>query len=452
MYNTQLVLLKWRGKRWAPKTRSGCTTCRKRRVKCDETRPICHACARLYHECIYRATSYQEIWGIDTHRENESAAICCALLTTRPRVSLYTSEETYHLSIYDQAVAPWLSTYSQPIFFDKVLPVWAAQHKAVKHALVALTMAGEQQYLSLCTKQHRRKWHYSETLKHMYSPTISRDVMMLASVILWIHDNIMGDNPPATTHMKGFIHVMLAYQKARAPVEIGKDLDCTIWRGFLHWAQRAQCCPDTNLTAAAVAVVRKKFKFAALDRLNQAVCMANGDALLFVQSVVWACDQGDDKNISLLTFGEVRSFLHSWYTSMLVETESSIDDRTILTCHYLIMDLLIRAQERETRQLSPDLVDDVEGLDIFESMLTSLESISIESLTQRPGKKDLILPIIPVALEAERLAPKLSHRARIRDFLAQARRVESFWSTNFVSSAISMSETRADTCHRTPTI
>ncbi|KAK9458727.1 uncharacterized protein V1516DRAFT_116717 [Lipomyces oligophaga] len=37
------------------RTRSGCYTCRKRRVKCDETRPICNRCKKGQRECLFPA-------------------------------------------------------------------------------------------------------------------------------------------------------------------------------------------------------------------------------------------------------------------------------------------------------------------------------------------------------------------------------------------------------------
>ncbi|KAJ6780674.1 hypothetical protein PWT90_01334 [Aphanocladium album] len=41
-----------RQKRWAPRVRTGCLTCRKRRVKCDETKPVCMRCVKVGRECI----------------------------------------------------------------------------------------------------------------------------------------------------------------------------------------------------------------------------------------------------------------------------------------------------------------------------------------------------------------------------------------------------------------
>lgn len=42
-----------RQKRWAPKSRSGCLTCKKRRIKCDEGRPSCGRCLASNRDCEY---------------------------------------------------------------------------------------------------------------------------------------------------------------------------------------------------------------------------------------------------------------------------------------------------------------------------------------------------------------------------------------------------------------
>ncbi|KAH7378960.1 fungal-specific transcription factor domain-containing protein [Cadophora sp. MPI-SDFR-AT-0126] len=42
-----------RRSRIPPRSKSGCWTCRTRKVKCDETRPACRQCVRLGHNCDY---------------------------------------------------------------------------------------------------------------------------------------------------------------------------------------------------------------------------------------------------------------------------------------------------------------------------------------------------------------------------------------------------------------
>ncbi|KAF7548813.1 hypothetical protein G7Z17_g6807 [Cylindrodendrum hubeiense] len=39
------------GNRGGPRSRTGCHTCRRRKVKCDETKPVCRRCARLSRPC-----------------------------------------------------------------------------------------------------------------------------------------------------------------------------------------------------------------------------------------------------------------------------------------------------------------------------------------------------------------------------------------------------------------
>ncbi|KAE8376837.1 hypothetical protein BDV26DRAFT_228048 [Aspergillus bertholletiae] len=41
-------------RRFPPRSRTGCWTCRSRKVKCDEKHPRCNQCTRLGHDCDYR--------------------------------------------------------------------------------------------------------------------------------------------------------------------------------------------------------------------------------------------------------------------------------------------------------------------------------------------------------------------------------------------------------------
>lgn len=57
--------------RLPPRSRTGCWTCRIRKVKCDEGRPVCGQCTRLGHVCDYSARlTFRE----DTSRVTERMA------------------------------------------------------------------------------------------------------------------------------------------------------------------------------------------------------------------------------------------------------------------------------------------------------------------------------------------------------------------------------------------
>ncbi|EXU95370.1 hypothetical protein X797_011558 [Metarhizium robertsii] len=40
-----------RARKWAPKVKTGCITCRRRRIRCDETRPVCKNCVKAARDC-----------------------------------------------------------------------------------------------------------------------------------------------------------------------------------------------------------------------------------------------------------------------------------------------------------------------------------------------------------------------------------------------------------------
>lgn len=54
-------------RRFHKKSRKGCATCKKRRVKCDEKRPICGNCERMGIECVYLVSESQNIESITPH-------------------------------------------------------------------------------------------------------------------------------------------------------------------------------------------------------------------------------------------------------------------------------------------------------------------------------------------------------------------------------------------------
>lgn len=128
-----------------PRVRSGCLTCRKRKVKCDEQRPHCHNCTRLRRTCIYVETSNSPRRGADyrggpvdlTRRSTTDIAEEATMMPTTPSGDLsvqsppplaLTGTETWttplnlfgfgtnaDLSVQDQSgVFGWLESSSSP--------------------------------------------------------------------------------------------------------------------------------------------------------------------------------------------------------------------------------------------------------------------------------------------------------------------------------------------------
>lgn len=68
------------------KSRSGCLTCRKRRVKCDEARPSCRRCARLDLKCVFP--------GSDSSSNNNVTSTAAAATTIPAAPATVTNSDT----------------------------------------------------------------------------------------------------------------------------------------------------------------------------------------------------------------------------------------------------------------------------------------------------------------------------------------------------------------------
>ncbi|KAH8892907.1 hypothetical protein GQ53DRAFT_718521 [Thozetella sp. PMI_491] len=121
------------------KSQTGCYTCKKRRIKCDETRPHCENCSRSRKECggyptIGRAaqptTSWSELIGANS--------IIPGLRTGR------TGREGRALEFFQYVVAPSFSLYPDHRFWAESVHVASLQDPAARHAVIAISSLVEQ--------------------------------------------------------------------------------------------------------------------------------------------------------------------------------------------------------------------------------------------------------------------------------------------------------------------
>lgn len=56
------------------RVRSGCLTCRARKVKCDELRPICRNCTRLKRRCVFKPRKSRQLYGPSSQLTQDTSA------------------------------------------------------------------------------------------------------------------------------------------------------------------------------------------------------------------------------------------------------------------------------------------------------------------------------------------------------------------------------------------
>ncbi|CAH0026133.1 unnamed protein product [Clonostachys rhizophaga] len=103
------------------KVRTGCIQCKKRRVKCDETKPTCQKCAWHTLDCSY-------------------AAPLKSPAHVRPDDPPFSFEDFGLLRHWDEATAVSLApNRSLQVAMREVVPLLATHHKFLMHALLSLT-------------------------------------------------------------------------------------------------------------------------------------------------------------------------------------------------------------------------------------------------------------------------------------------------------------------------
>lgn len=110
-----------------PKVRSGCKTCKIRRVKCDETHPSCKRCTSTGRKC--------DGYGFSTVTfENQTLSV----LQRKFNNLQGTSDEKRGFSFFLQNTAPELSGYFATEFWGQLIIQASIAEPSLRHALIAL--------------------------------------------------------------------------------------------------------------------------------------------------------------------------------------------------------------------------------------------------------------------------------------------------------------------------
>ncbi|CAI7612973.1 unnamed protein product [Penicillium pancosmium] len=127
------------------KTRSGCLTCKSRRIKCDETKPSCLRCVTTKRICEGYSTSPQQALSFDSLTDDERRAF------------LFFRSRTAHRIFGHRDVENWLPTLLQ--IGHKEAPV--------KHALTALASLHESLEPGNASTSIRRSGKHAEISAQM---------------------------------------------------------------------------------------------------------------------------------------------------------------------------------------------------------------------------------------------------------------------------------------------
>ena len=119
-----------------PKVRSGCTTCKIRRVKCDETKPVCQKCTTTGRKCDGYGRQASK-----NHHLNDAILVVPSSLQVKARG---TDPEMRSFEYFRLRTAPALSIFHDSGFWTQVVLQMGHQEPAVMHAAITLSLFHEQ--------------------------------------------------------------------------------------------------------------------------------------------------------------------------------------------------------------------------------------------------------------------------------------------------------------------
>lgn len=423
-----------RVRKWTPKVRTGCQTCRRRRVKCDEQKPSCLRCSRLNLECRYDnvATVADESQTHGTAAGQQPRKVDNLGNSLTP---IYGSaEENRYLNIYISNSAPWIARYADLAFFCEILPQTSWHHSTIKHALVAVAMASEEfTGVRQSVKPYRRLWHYNQALRHLISQDQrDQDVAMMACVLFFVHDNLMNQAKSAMLHFHAFLKMVAERRNVKIRLNQPHELEATILRNMTFWAHAADRTFAEPPDEKTIHQIRLKVANPAYAQSFDGLGKVREEALLFIRAIQWASANGKvgESDTRSITLDELEAFVKKWYYAFSGQPNVSRDNHLILECYFLCFRCVIYSHRpggnmQATSQLSR-----------LNTILDRVEALKITELGPIRPENDIVLPVIPVVLEVARQGATTAVRPRALRILRGLNRFETNWNSKVLVSMI----------------
>ncbi|KAK5134157.1 hypothetical protein LTR08_006932 [Meristemomyces frigidus] len=218
-----------------PKVRTGCLTCKIRRIKCDEIKPCCSRCTSTGRKCDGYSIPPRK------GKSNANLADVAVIAPERcPEVVPGTAEELRALNFFHARTAPGLSSYFDADFWLRLCFRMSKSEPAIRHAMVAVGTLHERRDLefsptygsmaipvqdrmrrmTLVTKrpsEHNNAFalaQYNKAIAHlterMRDPEASTEIALLTCILFVCVEFIRGDVQPAIRHFNAGMNIAAA--------------------------------------------------------------------------------------------------------------------------------------------------------------------------------------------------------------------------------------------------
>ncbi|KAM3075666.1 hypothetical protein ACMFMG_007799 [Clarireedia jacksonii] len=217
-----------RKRRCGRKVKTGCGTCKIRKVKCDEARPSCQRCSKTGRKC----DGYSSDIMISSHTSKN-------LIDLIHRIPVYipgNAEEKRGFDFFLRNTAAELSGYYDSSFWGKLILAASAQKSSLRHAVIALgalhegfsrerlmpsALSTESQEAQFALNQYAKALG---ELRRSLSSGKEEPLTALMSCILFVcFDSLRGQFKSAMVHLESGLRILRDIRKSSTVNHIIED-------------------------------------------------------------------------------------------------------------------------------------------------------------------------------------------------------------------------------------
>ncbi|KAH0832440.1 hypothetical protein FOPE_01113 [Fonsecaea pedrosoi] len=215
-----------RAKRPHQKVKTGCMTCRKRRIKCDEGKPACRQCTDSLRKCEgyqppqtwlfkpRKASEVKEDTTTTTNNKNNTTSMAIFQFIS-PLTPIGDSEDRRSFQFWVEQAAPIFSSYFGHSFWAELLPKIGVAQPAVKHMLLATSSVVEASALAgvPLEKNSVYQTHYTKAIQATCSSPQIESVLM-ACLLFACCEFMKGSVLPGLRHIQAGLNIIDEWVKS----------------------------------------------------------------------------------------------------------------------------------------------------------------------------------------------------------------------------------------------
>jgi hypothetical protein len=201
-----------------PKVRTGCVTCKIRRVKCDETKPFCLKCTKSGRRCDGYVPLKTWVFEVRTQDELSSSLS----LISSPALDYSDPIESRSLQYFRERTVPVLSNFATVAqeFFNSTLLQAGHVEPAVKHMIIATALLQE---AILCHpgQYSTNRWyfgqHYSKAVALLtdQGSNPSVETVLMSCLLFLTCENFQGSSMAGLLHIYSGLKILKDWKTSR---------------------------------------------------------------------------------------------------------------------------------------------------------------------------------------------------------------------------------------------